>query len=158
MVNYSRLADILENNKRYGLTYLALFSLIIAIFIFGKLESDKASKKSYFKYLAVVAVIYLCSIFTVASIIDAKVSKTFRSRAIHRLANMGIEVDSLEFNVEYLGNLIKREYIRVYGVEPSKYYVNSFIDKVLSNYYNNKNIDLSEYSSIVKLESIELRR
>ena len=71
---------------------------------------------------------------------------------------MGIGIDSLEFNVEYLGNLIKREYIRVYGVEPSKYYVNSFIDKVLSNYYNNKNIDLSEYSSIVKLESIELRR
>lgn len=158
MINYSRLADILENNKRYGLTYLALFSLIIVIFIFGKLESDKASKKSYFKYLAVVAVIYICSSLTVASIIDAKVSKTFRSRAIHRLANMGIEVDSLEFNVEYLGNLIKREYIRVYGVEPSKYYVNSFIDKVLSNYYNNKNIDLSEYSSIVKLESIELRR
>lgn len=158
MVNYSRLADILENNKRYGLTYLALFSLIIVIFIFGKLESDKDSKKSYFKYLAVIAVIYLCSSFTVASIIDTKVSKTFRSRAIHRLANMGIGVDSLEFNVEYLGNLIKREYSRVYGVEPSKYYVNSFIDKVLSNYYNNKNIDLSEYSSIVKLESIELRR
>lgn len=158
MVNYSRLADILENNKRYGLTYLALFSLIIVIFIFGKLESDKASKKSYIKYLAVVAVIYLCSIFTVSSIIDAKVSKTFRSRVTHRLASMGIEVDNLEFNVEYLGSLIKKEYIRVYGVEPSKYYVNSFIDKVLSNYYNNKNIDLSEYSGIVKLESIELRR
>lgn len=158
MVNYSGLADILENNKRYGLTYLAFFSLIIVIFIFGKLESDKASKKSYFKYLAVVAVIYLCSIFTVASIIDAKVSKTFRSRVTHRLASMGIEVDSLEFNVEYLGSLIKKEYIRVYGVEPSKYYVNSFIDKVLSNYYNNKNIDLSEYSGIVKIESIELRR
>lgn len=158
MVNYSRLADILENNKRYVLTYLALFSLIIVIFIFGKLESDKASKKSYIKYLAVVAVIYLCSIFTIASIIDAKVSKTFRSRVTHRLASMGIEVDSLEFNVEYLGSLIKKEYIRAYGVEPSKYYVNSFIDKVLSNYYNNKNIDLSEYSGIVKIESIELRR
>ena len=158
MVNYSRLADILENNKRYGLTYLALFSLVVIIFIFGKLESDKASKKSYFKYLAVVAVIYIFSSLTVSSVIDVKVSKTFRSRAIHRLANMGIEVDSLEFNVEYLGNLIRKEYSKVHGVEPSKYYVNSFIDKVLSNYYNNKNIDLSEYCSIVKLESIELRR
>lgn len=158
MVSYSRLADILENNKRYGLTYLALFSLIVIIFMFGKLESDKASKKSYFKYLAVVAVIYLCSSFTVASIIDVKVSKTFRSRVIHRLSNMGIEVDSLEFNVEYLDNLIRKEYSKVYGVEPSKYYVNSFIDKVLSNYYNNKNIDLSEYIGIVKIESIELRR
>ena len=158
MVSYSRLADILENNKRYGLTYLALFSLVVIIFIFGKLESDKASKKSYFKYLAVVAIIYLCSSFTVASIIDVKVSKTFRSRVIHRLSNMNIEVDSLEFNVEYLDNLIKREYSKVYGVEPSKYYVNSFIDKVLSNYYDNKNIDLSEYIGIVKIESIELRR
>jgi len=158
VVSYSRLADILENNKRYGLTYLALFSLVVIIFIFGKLESDKASKKSYFKYLAVVAIIYLCSSFTVASIIDVKVSKTFRSRVIHRLSNMNIEVDSLEFNVEYLDNLIKREYSKVYGVEPSKYYVNSFIDKVLSNYYDNKNIDLSEYIGIVKIESIELRR
>ena len=156
MVNYSRLADILENNKRYGLTYLALFSLIIVIFIFGKLESDKASKKSYIKYLAVVAVVYLCSIFTVASIIDTKVSKTFRSRAIHRLANMGIGVDSLEFNVEYLGNLIKREYIRVYGVEPSKYYVNSFIDKVLSNYYNNKNIRLPTWLEFAKVSLIRV--
>ena len=71
---------------------------------------------------------------------------------------MGIGVDSLEFNVEYLDNLIKKEYCRVYGVEPSKYYVNSFIDKVLSNYYNNKNLDLREYSNVIDLDSIKLRR
>lgn len=158
MISYSSLAYILENDRNYGRAYIALFSLVIITFIFGKLESDRAKRFSYIKSLTVVSVIYISLSLTLSSTISSSVSSIFRDRAVNRLSCMGIEINSFESNTEYLRNLIYTGYESFYGKEPNKYYINSFIDKVLSNYYNNKNLDLKEYSKIIDLDSIKLRR
>ena len=158
MISYSSLAYILENDRNYGRAYIALFSLVIITFIFGKLESDRAKRFSYIKSLAIVSVIYVSLSFTLSSTISSRVSAIFRDKAVNRLSSMGIEINSFESNTEYLRSLIYKGYESFYGEEPNKYYINSFIDKVLSNYYDAKNLDLKEYSKIIDLDSIKLRR
>ena len=50
------------------------------------------------------------------------------------------------------------EYRKVNGDEPSRYYVISFVNKVLSDYYSNRTIELGDYSKFVSIDDIKLRR
>lgn len=158
MVDYSHLANIIKSDRNYSLTYIAFFSLIVIIFMFGKLENDKASKLSYIKVLTLVLAIYICSAFSLSGTLDNRINNAFRNRAINKVHRLGLDENSLIFNVSSLENLMYYGYRKVNGDEPSRYYVIGFVNKVLSDYYSNRTIELGDYSKFVSIDDIKLRR